>query len=491
MASQETAKNVSTPVDEYIRMSRKWHLMDLVMGGTESMRRSDLLPQEEKESNEAFKIRKNRSVLFNFTKEAINDFVGKAFSKELQYDKEKFDDRLLDLFDDIDMEGRDLHRFARKVFYAAQRDRVTYLLAEFPNVNPIKERLNVAPDAPLTQAQIKENNVRPYLNHIDARNMIEPPRYTVQNEERKIWRIRFREDIYEKDDESDWGWKLVEQVREMFPGGWRLHRKKEQESGEEEWVIVDEGALSLDFIPIVEIVCDPEAEGEFEGDLPMEDIMYLNILHFQALSDRINLMRFAQRWATFAKGISREDQKELKWGPSSFSATSNENADMKIVEHSGRTIQSGKEYVEQIEEWMEKSAASHLERRPGDVTAREVDRDERKSNSKLGVNVRLFEDALELAFHYLALWLGLDPRVDGVVDHIRLNTEFEEKLDSQQKLDYADKARGRMDITQKTHLDVMRKHGVLDEDHDIEAEVANTRQEQADNAMNLLGVGSG
>lgn len=456
------------------------------MGGTKAMRRSGLLPKEEREDTARYTIRLNRSVLFNFTKEAINNLVGKAFAKELQYDAEKFDPQILDLFDDIDLEGRDLHRFARKVFFAAQRDRVTYILAEYPSLTPIRQALGLSEEATLTQAQIKTHQVRPYLNHIDARAMIEPPRYTLKDGERKIWRIRFREDIYEAD--GEWGWRLVEQVREMVPGAWRLHRKTVDDKGNEQWNLVDSGKSSLDFIPVVAVVFDPEAEGDMEGELPMEDILYLNILHFQALSDRTNLMRFAQRWSTFAKGFSPEEQKEVQWGPSSFNCTSNPNADMKIVEHSGATIQAGKDWVQQIEEWMEKSAAEHLTRQPGDVTAREVARDERLSNSKLGVNVRIFEDCLELALGYLAQWLGLDPSQSNVVDHMRLNTDFEQVLSNKEKLEFAEKARTRGDITQATALTVMRKHGVLSEDHDIEMEVEATLLEKTSSALHLIGV---
>src|SRR3954465_1766087 len=103
---------VNTPSSAYVEMSPRWDLVCALLGGTEAMRTAakTYLPQYERESDEAYKNRLNRSFLLNYLGKRVKTLKRGRFSEPAQVG-DKFPKELMKLVDDIDGLGKDLTAF--------------------------------------------------------------------------------------------------------------------------------------------------------------------------------------------------------------------------------------------------------------------------------------------------------------------------------------------------------------------------------------------
>ena len=101
--------DVATPNDAYQSMEPEWQLVRDLLGGTRAMRKAGprWLPREPRESLEAYRIRLNRSVLFNGVGRALETLVGKPMAQPVQL-LDPVDKDINALVGDIDLTGRPL-----------------------------------------------------------------------------------------------------------------------------------------------------------------------------------------------------------------------------------------------------------------------------------------------------------------------------------------------------------------------------------------------
>ena len=98
---------VGTPVIAYSEAKERysWQLLNDLRGGTKAMRDAGEihLPKETKETDDSYKARLNRSILFNGYDEAIKKLAGKPFSRTVNITEDAFsDERLTAIEDDVD-----------------------------------------------------------------------------------------------------------------------------------------------------------------------------------------------------------------------------------------------------------------------------------------------------------------------------------------------------------------------------------------------------
>jgi hypothetical protein len=100
--------------------------------------------------------------------------------------------------------------------------------------------------------------------------------------------------------------------------------------------------------------------------------------------------------------------------------SSNENAKLSYVEHSGQALGAGREELKDLEFQMQTMGLQLLVPQPGGKTATGEIRDDVKENSPLAMMATALGDAIEQALEFMAQYAGLGEDGGSVV----VNTDF-------------------------------------------------------------------
>lgn len=442
------------PSAAYNAMAADWALASALMGGTRSMRDAGqiYLPKEAKEQQEWYNARLERAVLFPGFARAIRNLTGKAFANSVSV--KDASDQWLQWFDNIDLAGSTLQQFCERVFL----DGLTYghsaILAEYPVVRP-------------TATLYEERNViraRPYLLNRSASQIIGWRSETVDNQT-KLTRVRIREDFTEYDTEWDDDGDTY-QVRILVPGGYQIYR----EDANGVWGLSAEGSVSIkDKIPLVPVYFDKT--GEMTSRVPLGDLAWTNVAHWQSYSDQRTILRVARVPIIFVSGANEEELGgQITIGPNTFMAIQNPSAQMRFVEHSGAAISAGRQDCLDLEERMALQAAEPLMSRPGSDTATGRAIDARDAVSPLAVWVSNFEHCINRALELMAEYGQVD-----AAPTVQMTRDFG-ILGNTSDLDALLRSRQLGEISRKTFLDELKRRGVLSELFDEQAdaeEIAN------------------
>lgn len=462
---------VNTPSEEYEAMASRWEKVDDIMGGTESMRRAGTRYVEKfhEETPQEFNSRLSKAVFYNKFKETLNTLVGRVFSRKISWGDD-MNAQLVEWFDDIDGKGIDIQRFAKKVFYAAYRDRVAFIEAVYPSKREIDEKLfrayGYVPKV-ITRQMIEKNAIRPRLVFIDARNVIE-----FSDE-----RVRIRETKWEQD---GWGWRATNCVRVLTPGHYEIYEEHESADKKKEWILVDNGEVSIkDHIPIQMVCFDPENEGDYCGEIPLNTLADLCINHWVFTVSKNTLIERSMRFAVIGKGV--DDDIKLYWGGSQLTGIP-VDADIKVLESNCEPIKAGERQLDQLEAKMEMLSIDPLVKQYRNDTATAASLSAGEKLSALGANTASFCAALSASLADMAAFGGLGENAVGEVSmDIRIGVETVDF----ERVKAAGDARIRGDISQREFLSVYKKY--VNEDADIESIIEETKLE--DEAVNFAAFG--
>jgi hypothetical protein len=259
-----------------------------------------------------------------------------------------------------------------------------------------------------TIADEKHIGARPYLARYPANSIL--GWRTAQNAAGPyLTQLRLMEQIEEPD--GAFTERAVPQVRVLEPGRWATWRKmKNAQTGAEEWSPYEAGLTNLDFVPFVFFYGLREGLGI--GQPPLLDLAHLNVRHWQSSSDQDNILHVARVPVLFAKGFAEED--EIAIGASIAVKTSNGDATLEYVEHSGEAITAGRQSILDLENRMMQAGAELTVQRPAVTTATQIRSDDEGNRSTLQEIAEAFEDSLELCLKYMGKWVGddSDPEVE-------------------------------------------------------------------------------
>lgn len=446
--------DVATPSKAHQEMEAKLRLPRALMGGTRVMRAKGetYLPREEAESVESYKRRLGRSKLFNGFRKTVRDMTGKVFSKPVALGDD-MPEQVQAWCENIDLAGRNLQSFARDVFADGLVGGISYILTDM--AMPMQR----ADGRPVTLADERAANRRPYLVHVPAEHLIGWKSETINGVE-TLTQVRILETVSEAD--GDWHEKDITQVRVLTPGGWQIWRQMGEKN---EWQLYLEGVTSLNKIPLAPYYAN--RSGFMTGEPPLEDLADINLQHWQSESDQRNILHVARVPILFGKGFP-DDAPALQIGAGVMTRASGENADMKWVEHSGASIGSGREDLKDLEFQMQQMGMELLIPKPGTQTATGKAIDSAAMHAPLQAMAANLQDALELSFSFAGEYMGLGP--DGA-GSITVNTDFGVSMRDAADLTALVQMRNAGDITRERLLTEMKRRGVLADDLDIEAEL--------------------
>ena len=393
-----------------------WQKVDACIGGTTSMRHAgrQYLMQHTEETDNAYLERLHKSVFTNFTRQTLNTWTGKPFSEKVRV-SDSVPDQIEALLPDIDLCGNELQVFAREWFWKGLAYAFCHVLVEFPR---LQER---DPGVPRTVADDITEGLRPYFVLIEPHNIIDARREVVNGQER-ITHIRVKECVLVDDPEDPFGQIEVYRIRAYYagaPGAKEgavvLYEWQQGLDSKWLWVEIDRYGFDFDGVPLVTFYAN--RSGFMEGRPHIEDVVDLNIAHWNSESDQVNILTVTRFPQLVAVGVSSD--KGLVVGPNKVIRLTDPGSDLKYVEHQGAAIRAGVEHIQSLEERIESYGTQFLRKQPGRVTATARTLDTAEATSELQDVAIRFSDALNQALQLAAEWIGLE---DG--GRVDIQTEF-------------------------------------------------------------------
>ncbi len=391
-------------------MREDWAIVDPLMGGTRAMREAGtaLLPKWPKEDDCDYRKRLSLSTLFPAYRETVKNNTGRVFAEPIVLGAD-VPPAVSALTEDFDRQGNNLQVWAKSFFNQALSHGLCHALAEYPNIKPSGEAEQL-----VTLADAQAAKARPYAIMIRPQQVIG---WRVSNDggEHILTQFRYMESVEEED--GLFGIKCIDQVRVLIPGAWMTFREQADAKGVKTWVLYDEGATSLDHIPLTTLYTD--RTGFMTARPPLLELAYLNAKHWQSQSDQDNILHVARVPMLAISGID-DDTWELKVGTASATKLPT-NGKMEWVEHTGASIEAGRTSLADLEDQMRVAGAKLLQKDKQAVkTATQAEEEAAQELSPLQTMASGLEDALDQILQHFAELSGLS---EG--GHVKVQGNFD------------------------------------------------------------------
>lgn len=442
----------------YSEMSRRWPLVEALMGGTTAMRAAGetYLPRDDKESTGNYEARLQRSFLLNAFARTVRSMTGKPFSKPIVL-REGAGPRLTAITEDIDREGRKLNLFMEEVFRTSMQYGLSHILVDMPKST--KTNPTLADD-------IRENR-RPYWVHVKPRQLIGYRSVRVGSQQ-MLTSIRIKETTMEND--GDFGEKEVLRIRQITLTDYTIWRQDQDGNGQSIWVQEDTGPMTLGFIPFFTVYTG--RVGFQLANPPLEDLAWMNVAHWQSSSDQRQILHTARVPILFSSGLGEEADK-LIIGPNRH-IQGPENSTMSYVEHSGAAISSGRQDLLDLEDNMRLMGLELLmPMNGGGQTATAKALDYADINSPLQFMALGMQDVIDLALWASAKWMNIDETAK-----VKVNTDFGITLRDAADVQGLIQARIAGEISRETFWRELKRRNILADDFDEKAELILVQKEE-------------
>lgn len=418
-----------------------------LMGGTDAMRKGGelFLPKFKAEDQLDYNARLKASWLFNGLAKTVQDMVGKVFDQPVEIAEGPT--QLQEWAANIDMQGRDLSRFACDVFKDGFIPGVSFIMVDAPRR-----------DGETTRAQAAERGLRPYLVHLRLEDVLGWKTASYGNVT-ALSQFRIMEQIEVPDPDDEFKSDTVSQVRvlDRFDNGVRV--RLFQKNSDDKWTLFDEYATDASEITVVPFYA--KRTGFFTGEPVLEDLADVNIAHWQSQSDQRNILHFARVPILFAKGI--DEDTEIKIGSAAVTSR-NPDADLSWVEHGGHAIAAGRQDLKDLEFQMETMGLQLLVARNQTATGAALEA--AKETSTLAMMADSLRDALEQALLWMLEYGGLSGNVA-----VTVNTDFGVSMLTPQEMTALLTAVNTGNMSKRTFIEEMKRRGALREDLDTDAEL--------------------
>lgn len=475
MPEEKDPRSPATTSLAWDGMIDQWSKIDTVLAGTDAMRAAGdrFLPVHHEEDEDTYSERLFTNVLYNMSELTLDMWTGKPFSELLER-SESMPDQVQEWMEDVDLQGNALDVFARNWFREGLAKAFAHILVEFPRINEGTE------ERPRTLADDREEGVRPYWVFVKPENVIFAERKFVDGHE-VLTHVRIHEVHIERDGFAE---VATERIRVYDAGGQLLGDgtttkttvtiyekiEKKRNDQKDEWRQIDQWELGIEFIPMVTFYAD--REDFMLGKPPIQDVVDLNIRHWQSNSDQIMALTVA-RFPILAASGAVDDDDNLKVGPRSWLHMTDAVGRYYYVETNGNSLGAGEKDLEKYEERMSVYALDLLKKkRNPTATGRVID--EKEATSPLQDMAVRFQDALNLALEMTAAWVALETA--GTVE---VNTEFGVDPHTPEELRTLRELRTMRDISRARLLTRMQQVGVLDREFDFEANERELEDEAA------------
>jgi len=479
MPVEKIKSPVGIPCIGYDMMVESWKLMHDLLGGTLAMRAAgqEWLPKEPAEEVTSYDIRLSRSILYNGLADTLNKLKNRPFTHSITV--KDLPEALSYLEDDVDGSNKPLEIFLKDVLENIIKYGIAHIYIDHTKI-PNEELIDTKGNKKeLTLADEQRLGVRVYLINISPKDLIGWQTNKNSSGEVELIQIRIKETNIVAD--GEYGDAELTSITVYNKDGWEVHEQDPED--EDNYIKTSEGTSSLGKIPLVTIYATKT--GFMTAKPPLEDLSWLNLAHWQSYSDQRNILRFSRFGLIFGKGLPSEmTGGTLQIGPTKAFLTSEPDADMKYIEHSGKSIEAGQKDIEDIEQKMRVLGNQPLMKdMPNTATAERLDEGRTVSQlqSWVGALQRGIRRALELAGEWRKIELPEETEIE-------IYSDFEAVVLGGGDKDHILKARQSGDITRERYLREAQRRGIYSQDMDPEEEAKLASAEDANNLKEFLPV---
>lgn len=356
----------------------------LLMEGTKAMIEAGehFTPKYPAEDHDSYQTRLKGTTLFNALEITIMEMVGKPFSKAIQLN-EDVPETIVEQFQNIDGQGRDVTAFFKDAFKDAMIDGISFIHVDFTRIQP-----SIEGEEPTFADQIVQG-ARPNAILYQANQILGFKSENI-NGVQTLTEIRIYEEITEAD--GEWGEVIVEQIKVLRQGSFELWRLNKDDKTGKSWYLYDVGAISLDYVPIVPIYVNRTKY--MVGEPPLKSLAELNLEHWISSSDQRKALMFERFSMLVFTGVNATTQ--IDAGPDRVVKLQDPESKWGRIESTGKGIEAGRLDLEAIERRMQHAHMTvQLQNEQGDVTATAASIDSEESNAGLLAAAQSLQDSID------------------------------------------------------------------------------------------------
>lgn len=462
------AEDPSTTSFAWDVMISKWEMIDTLLRGTEAMRDAGqrFLPIHEVESRGNYMERLTKCTLLNMLEITLDALVGRPFSDPIVINSD-MPASIEALMEDVDLRGNDLTVFAREWFRQGLAKGFCHVLIDFPRI----------PEEDFGTRTLEDDAIegrRPYWVLIKPENVIFATSEFLVGEDGVLRETLTHVRISELDVERVGFAEVVkERIRVLEPGRFAVFEKEEKrrKNQKDKWKLIDAGETGLSIIPLVTFYSD--RDGLMMAKPPLEDLGHLNVRHWQSTSDQISVLTVARFPMLAVAGAVEQPGSEMAIGPKQLLGTKDPNGKFYYVEHTGESIDAGRQDLMDLEDQMVHYGAQFLKKETGNETATARALDSAEATSALQDYTVRFMDSIANALDVMAMWMG---EKDGGT--VTIATDFGPETPDSVDMEALTDGRKRRDLSREAWIEEMMRRGALKDDFDAEADFKKVMQEK-------------
>jgi len=378
-----------------MEMSRYWELVETLRGGNDAMRAAGekYLPRQPKETQEAYKQRLNMTFLFNLYWRTIQSVSGLAFIKPISVTNVPPELEYLEF--NADGTGRSITELAYDMTIDSLQYGKAHALCDFPTVETDE----------LSLAEFRASGFKPYFTVVSPRNVI-GWRTTSAPGTPVLQQVRVTDHKVAPSDYNEYAEKDVFYVRVIHPSFTEIYEyDPEMKDATYELVKVVENTLG--YIPLTTAYAN---KTDFMAAQPaMYDLAQVNLRHYQSSSDQNFALHFSRVAVMLGTGFESDELEGIEIGPNRMIVSSNTDANVKYVEHTGKAIGAGRQDLQDLETQMSLLGADLLvSKGVSRMTASARRLDQAETMSVLQLALRSIEQSIERLYKMAGDWLGVD-----------------------------------------------------------------------------------
>lgn len=462
MVFDMTMKNLLKRSPDIETMVPYWEKVSDILEGTQAIKDggTKYLPKFPDENKDDYDFRLTVGKFTNIYRDVIEGLASKPFQDEISLlGAEKRPQELIDFAEDVDGFGSNLTTFAALTFFNAINYGIDWIFIDYPTVQN--------PDN-VTIAEAKQRNLKPFWVHILGKNVLDV-KTRMQGSKQIITYFRCQEPGY-----GDEPMHVREFIETENGVEWKLYVKITNDKGEDEFLVVEEGMLSIDFIPVVPFITGRRDGNSFKIYPPLSDAADLQITLYQNESalEYIKVLACYPMLATDGtkppKGTDGKPKK-LRTGPNTVmygvEKANGDGGTWHYVEPQANSLEFLQKNIDKTKNDLRELGRQPLTAMSTQLTTVTTSIAAGKAKSAVTAWSYALKDALENALMITMKWMGIDYEPE-----INVYTGFDNVLDDGSDIEELGKARERGDISVETYWDELKRRKILSPEFDIEEE---------------------
>ena len=460
LTQRKTQDTVATPSVRFTELCERWKMIDDLCGGTRAMRaaRNEWLPMEDKETDKQYEARLKRSVLYAALRDTIDSAVAKPFSQPIALPEVALHEKLSPIETSTDRKGQSLTSFGAEVFKAALKYNHTHVIVDYPP-KAVDEDGNARARS---LGKEREDDIRPYFVHVKPTTLIGIRREVDSSGVERVTMARIKEKATipkgTYSEESIYRitlWTETEVV--IFESKTDDPDKYSEKSRR---------SHTFGSVPLKTLYLDPE-QGD-SSELPFEDLGWLNITHWQSMSDQRNILRVARVPFIHAAGFTKDELGDnVAISAARFIRSKNPDSKIGHVEHTGKAIEAGEKDLMRLEERMIILGLQPFVQQTGTQTATGKAIDQAQTHTQIQAWIRVTEAFILDLYRTAAEWINAKiPEAFAV----SINNDFGFTINADKDVANLIKARIAREISYSTFINELKRRGFFADSVDPEAE---------------------